>query len=167
MGRRCGAVPPGGREHRYRQGIAVIEPSRITFEVACSVEHAFAVWTAGIGTWWPWDHTVTAIEGLAIVLEPGLGGRIFEHTLDGVEHDWGVVTAWDPPPRLAYLWHLRQDRLDATEVEIRFVDKGVAGTRVEIEHTGRDRLGSAGAERRQRNSAGWDTLLPHYRAAIE
>jgi uncharacterized protein YndB with AHSA1/START domain len=144
----------------------MIEPLRLTFDVACSAEHAFAVWTAGIGTWWPADHTVTGLPGLDVVLEAGLGGRIYERTPDGVEHDWGEVTAWEPPVRLAYLWHLRQDRADATEVEIRFVDNGTAGTRVQIEHRGWELLGVAGAERRQRNHAGWDSLLPHYRAAV-
>ena len=31
------------------------------------------------------------------------------------------MTVWEPPARLAYLWHLRRDRADATEVEIRFI----------------------------------------------
>ena len=34
-------------------------PLRMSFDVDCSAEHAFAVWTSGIGTWWPADHTVT------------------------------------------------------------------------------------------------------------
>lgn len=34
-------------------------PLRMSFDVACSAGHAFTVWTAGIGTWWPPDHTMT------------------------------------------------------------------------------------------------------------
>ena len=102
----------------------MIDPIRIAFEVACPAPHAFEVWTARIGQWWPADHTVSAEEGLTVVLEPRLGGRIFERTRDGVEHAWGEVTAWEPPGRLAYLWHLRRDRADATEVEIRFIERG-------------------------------------------
>ena len=101
-----------------------------------------------------------------IVLEAGVGGRIFERTSDGVEHDWGQVTAWEPPTRLGYLWHLGQDRADATEVEIRFVARGATATRVEIEHRGWERLGAAGDERRVRNQGGWRPLLPHFRAAM-
>lgn len=141
-------------------------PLRISFHVACPVDHAFTVWTAGIGTWWPPDHTVTGQAGLVIVLESGVGGRIYERTPDGVEHDWGEVTVWKPPTQLAYLWHLGRDRAGATEVEIRFVAQGAAATRIEIEHRGWERLGSTGEQWRDRNRAGWQTLLPHFRAAI-
>ncbi|HEY5116267.1 MAG TPA: SRPBCC domain-containing protein, partial [Nakamurella sp.] len=112
------------------------------------------------------DHTVTAAEDLRIVLQGGVGGRIFERTPDGVEHAWGEVTGWDPPRRLAYLWHLRRDRSDATEVEIRFVARGDSGTRIEIEHRGWERLGTSGEQWREQNAAGWNSLLPHYIAAV-
>jgi hypothetical protein len=49
--------------------------------------HAFRVWTDRIGTWWPPDHTATGQADL-IVLEGGVGARIYERTSDGVEHDW-------------------------------------------------------------------------------
>ena len=141
-------------------------PLRLSFHVACPVDHAFSVWTAGIGTWWPPDHTVTGQADLDIVLESGVGGRIYERTSDGVEHDWGEVTVWKPPTQLAYLWHLGRDRAGATEVAIRFVAQGDAATRIEIEHRGWERLGSTGEQWRDRNRAGWQTLLPHFRAAI-
>ena len=145
----------------------MIEPLRTTFDVACSVEHAFTTWTARIDTWWPADHTASGAPDVVVVLETARGGRIYERTPTGVEHEWGEVTVWEPPTRLGYLWHLRRDRADATEVEIRFVDTGGAITRIEIEHRGWERLGAGGQDWRDRNRAGWDTLLPHYRAAIE
>lgn len=144
----------------------MIEPLRLTFDVACSVDHAFAVWTSGIGSWWPADHTLTG-EPELVVLESGPGGRIFERTADGVEHDWGEVTHWEPPSRLSYLWHLRRDRADATEVDIRFVAHGDGATRIEIEHHGWERLGADGQAWRDRNRSGWETLLPHFAAALE
>lgn len=41
---------------------------------------------------------------------------------------------WEPPLRLAFSWHLRAERADATDVSITFVDGGdvvsaCAGTR--------------------------------------
>ena len=102
-------------------GAAMTEPLRFSLDVDCPAEHAFGVWTDRINLWWPADHTVSGRPDAEVVLEPRLGGRIFERTVDGVEHDWGEVTLWEPPHRLGYLWHLRTDRSAATEVEIRFI----------------------------------------------
>ncbi|MEX1169127.1 MAG: SRPBCC domain-containing protein [Chloroflexota bacterium] len=142
----------------------MIEPIRLAFEVNCSVDHAFDVWTRRIGQWWPKDHTVSAEDGLWVVLEGRPGGRIFERRRNGLEHDWGEVTIWEPPARLGYTWHLNRDRTDATEVEIRFLATGQA-TRVEIEHRAWERLGAEGESWRDRNHGGWATLLPHFVAA--
>jgi uncharacterized protein YndB with AHSA1/START domain len=142
-----------------------IEPIRLTFEVSCPVELAFDVWTNQLARWWPLDHTVSAEPALSVVLEGRLGGRIFERTPSGVEHDWGEVTIWEPPSRLGYTWHLNRDRGDATDVEIRFVPRGDAATQVEIEHRGWERLGGRSEDWRARNERGWSTLIPHYEEA--
>jgi uncharacterized protein YndB with AHSA1/START domain len=142
------------------------EPLTLSFDVACSVGHAFDVWTSRIGTWWPPDHTVTGRSDVDVVLQSGVGGRIYERTPDGVEHDWGEVTVWEPPTQLSYRWHLARDRAEATDVEIRFLPRGDGATRVEIEHRGWERLGRTGEIRRQQDRGGWEGLLPHYRAAV-
>jgi Activator of Hsp90 ATPase homolog 1-like protein len=144
----------------------VIEPLRISFEVACPVEHAFRVWTTRISQWWPADHTVSG-DPAEIVLEGGVGGRIFERTATGTIHEWGEITTWEPPERFGYLWYLRQDRADATDVEIVFIDLARTATRVEIEHRGWERLGAKGSELRRRNNAGWRGVTPHLIAACE
>ncbi|MFL5674127.1 MAG: SRPBCC domain-containing protein [Chloroflexota bacterium] len=144
----------------------MIEPIRLAFEVDCPPDHAFAIWTDRIATWWPADHTVSGLADTTVVLEPRPGGRIFERTAAGIEHEWGEVTVWEPPRRFAYLWHLRRDRADATQVEIRFVPDGRTATRVEIEHTGWEVLGAGGQDWRDRNGGGWASLLPHYVAAV-
>jgi len=141
------------------------DPLRLSFDVACSAGHAFSVWTSGIATWWPPDHTVTGQAAL-VVLQSGVGGRIYERTPDGAEHEWGEVTVWQPPARLAYRWYLGTDRAHATDVEIRFLPRGATATRIEIEHQGWERLGTSAGQWRDRNRAGWQTLLPHFAAAI-
>lgn len=143
----------------------MIDPIRLQFQVACPVDRAFEVWTGRIAAWWPKDHTVSAEDGLVVVLEGRTGGRIFERRTNGLEHDWGVVTVWEPPHRLGYTWHLNREPTDATDVEIRFVPLGSDGTQVEIEHRGWERLGPAGENWRDRNFGGWSSLLPHYLAA--
>lgn len=147
--------------------MTAIEPIRIDLELDCPPEHAFDTWTLAIDTWWPADHTVTGSPRPSVVLEPRLGGRLFERAADGTEHEWGEVTAWERPRRFAYLWHLRRDRADATDVEVLF--HALAGgrrTRVEIRHTGWERLGAGGQDWRDRNLGGWSSLLPHLQAAI-
>jgi hypothetical protein len=112
------------------------------------------------------DHTVTGDRDLVSVLEGGVGGRIYERTAEGAEHDWGVVTVWDPPNRLAYLWHLGREPSAATDVDIRFIARGAADTRIEIEHRGWERLGESADVWRDRNRIGWQTLLPQFAAAL-
>ena len=146
--------------------MTAIEPLHLAFDVECAPALAFDTWTRRFGTWWPRSHSVTGGEDLEIVLEPHVGGRIFERTADGLEHDWGEVTIWEPPTRFGYLWHLRRDRADATDVEIRFVPVATGRTRVHIEHTGWERLGAEGRTWRDRNQGGWESLLPHYQVAI-
>lgn len=141
------------------------EPIQIAFDVDCPVARAFEVWTTRISSWWPRSHTVSAEAGADVVLERRVGGRIYERTLAGVEHDWGEVTAFEPPRRLSYLWHLRRDPANATEVAIRFSSIDERTTRVEIEHRGWDRLGADAEAWRDRNHAAWGTLLPRYREA--
>ena len=142
------------------------EPIRMSFEVGCSRAHAFDTWTARISTWWPRSHTVSSDPGATVVLEQRPGGRIFERTPGGEEHDWGEVTAFDRPCSLTYLWHIRRDRADATEVEISFHELDRGRTRVEIEHRGWERLGHGADGWRDRNLAAWGGLLPRYREAV-
>ncbi|HYI23226.1 MAG TPA: SRPBCC domain-containing protein [Candidatus Limnocylindrales bacterium] len=141
---------------------AGLEPIHIRFDVDCDARQAFDLWTTRTSLWWPVSHTVSTEGGFEVIFEPRPGGRIFERTPDGTEHEWGEVLEWEPPRRLVYLWHLRADRADATEVEIRFTTRPM-GTQVEIEHRGWDRLGAASIPRREANLAGWGGLLPHYR----
>ena len=143
------------------------EALHVSFEVDCVPAVAFRTWTTRASTWWPFDHSVSNERGIQVVFEEGVGGRIFERTPAGVEHEWGRMTVWDPPGRLAYTWHLRFAPQDATDVEIRFVDTGDGRTRVEIEHSGWDRLGDVAPQRREGNRLGWTSVLPHFAEAIE
>jgi uncharacterized protein YndB with AHSA1/START domain len=141
-----------------------MDPLELAFTVACPPDHAFAVWTERTSLWWPKSHSVSGDDGLTVTIEPRPGGRIFERTSGGEEHDWGEILEWEPPRRLTYRWHLRQDREDATHVEISFAP-AADGTAVTILHSGWERLGAHAAELRERNVRGWSGLLEHYRRA--
>ena len=143
----------------------MIEPLRLSYEIDCSPEHAFEVWTARVSAWWPKDHSASGDPGTRVVLEPREGGRIFERTSDGTEIDWGQITVWSPPVRLGYVWHINRDRSDATDVELTFVDLGDGTTRLDIVHSGWERLGSKGRDWREANTSGWSALIPNFVAA--
>jgi uncharacterized protein YndB with AHSA1/START domain len=142
-----------------------MEPREFEFNVSCSPEHAFEVWATKTTQWWPRDHSISADPELTVCFEARVGGRIFERTSDGIEHDWGEVLEWDPPHRLSYLWHIYGDRSDATEVEVTFTGVGDATT-VTIVHRGWERLGARGPELKRRNHHSWESVLPHYRSGI-
>ena len=144
-----------------------LDPLRLTYRIECPPEHAFAVWTTRLSAWWPRSHTTSGDPDATVVLEPRLGGRIFERATDGREIDWGEITVWEPPARFGYLWHIGRTREDATDVSVSFVDDGDGATRLEIVHSGWDRLGADGAQFRARNTAGWDGAISAFRTAAE
>jgi hypothetical protein len=144
-----------------------MDPLRMSFEIECSVDHAFEVWTTRFSHWWPKGHSASGNPDTTVVLEPGLGGRIFERTPDGTEIAWGEITFWGPPHRLGYVWHISRDRTDATDVELTFVELGSGMTRLDIVHSGWERLGAEGPAFRRANTSGWESLIPSFIEAAQ
>ena len=68
VGRGRRPVPAGGGEHGETPGRDRAAALRASTSPARSSTPS-RVWTAGIGTWWPADHTVTGERGLRVVLE--------------------------------------------------------------------------------------------------
>lgn len=126
----------------------------IAIDVSCTAEHAFETWTAHIDTWWPRDHTVSGDRHTEVILQRELGGRIFERTNVGQEHEWGVLTVWEPPTRLANRWYPGRNPEMATDVDIRFVPSGPHSSRVAIQHSGFDSLENEAITWRERNRVG-------------
>jgi len=145
----------------------MIEPLRLSFEIGCSPEHAFTVWTTRTAAWWPKGHSASGDPKTEVVLEPRLDGRIYERTSDGTEIDWGRITGWNPPHALSYRWHIGRDAATATDVELTFVDAGDGTTRLEIVHSGWEALGDGALAYREANTNGWSTLIPTFTAAAE
>ncbi len=143
----------------------MIEPLRFNLTVACSPDHAFRTWTERASSWWPPEHTLTHDPKAVIVFEARVGGRIFERTSTRQVVEWGRVTAWEPPHRLAYSWHIATDPGSATDVEIRFEPAASGRTGITIEHSGWERLAERGPGWRVTNRGGWDGVLPAYAKA--
>jgi uncharacterized protein YndB with AHSA1/START domain len=125
---------------------------RKSIVVGTPPEVAFRVFTEGIGDWWPArTHSVGEDRVEAVVLEGGQGGRFYERLEDGTEHEWGRVTEWDPPHRLAFSWYPGRGSETSQVVEVRFEPED-GGTRVELEQRGWEALG----DRAERTLASYD-----------
>ena len=134
---------------------AAIAPVRKSVVVRRTPEEAFAIFTERFGAWWPYTRfSIGQARVTRCELEPRLGGAIFEETSDGGRAPWGSISEWDPPRRLVLSWHPDTPAAVATRVEVRFTPVA-GGTRVDLEHSGWERLGAKGAAARNNYDGGW------------
>jgi uncharacterized protein YndB with AHSA1/START domain len=137
-----------------------VAPVVVAVDVRRGIEEAFRVFTEEIGAWWPVAaHSVEPEQVAAVVLEGRQGGRLYERWQDGGETDWGRVLAWEPPHRLVLAWSPNPDRSIPTRVEVRFTAVEPDHTRVELEHTGWERLAEEAAQVRANYEGGWPGVL--------
>jgi uncharacterized protein YndB with AHSA1/START domain len=121
--------------------------------VNAPIEKAFAVFTEDFGAFKPREHNMLAVDIAETVLEPRVGGRLFDRGVDGSECAWARVLAYEPPDRVVFSWdispqwQIEADLANASEVEVRFVAETPERTRVELEHRHIDRHG-----------AGWEAV---------
>src|SRR5258708_31763847 len=89
--------------------------------------HTFDAFVATMGAWWPEQPFSAGKDRVRdVVVERRHGGRVYETWDDGIEVDWGTLTAWEPPARFVMTW----DGTPApTEVEFSFAVLGPNLTR--------------------------------------
>ena len=87
-----------------------------------------------------------------------MGGRIYEELIDGRRYQWGRVTAWEPPGRVAFTWHPSKDESVGQDVDVRFLVDG-SGTEVVLSSSGWEKLGDKAARERKGYSIGWGGIL--------
>lgn len=139
-------------------------PVRKSVFVSASQEHAFEVFTSGIGRWWPKSHKIGPADLDRPIIEPREGGRWYELDVDGSECELGKVAVWEPPARLILIWQLTPefayDPELITEVEVRFTAEA-GGTRVDLEHRDLERMCEKAEAMRETVSGpgGWPALL--------
>jgi uncharacterized protein YndB with AHSA1/START domain len=137
-------------------------PIRKSVFVKAPPDRAFRRFTAELGRWWPRaSHSIGGADSEAVLMEERVGGRIRESIGGGREAVWGTVTAWEPPHRVAFTWHPGHDPAQAQDVEVTFVAVD-EGTRVELTHTGFERLGAQGRMARRAYPMGWVYVLGLY-----
>jgi hypothetical protein len=134
--------------------------------VHCDPATAFRVWTEQIDLWWPKSHSRSGDPNTVVLLEAQIGGRLFERTSQGVEHDWGEVTTWEPPHRFAYHWYLGSGPTQPTHVDVHFSRHDSDTTRVDITHRGPELVGELWLRNSARYDASWDVVLGAYFAFV-
>lgn len=112
------------------------EPIQQSIHVDCPFEEAFRLFTEGFGEWWPLGaKSKPGGRERRCEIEPGVGGRVLERSGSGVEHEWGTVTAWNPPSKLEFSWNPGGSRDGRQTVSVEF-QKDADGTRVSLTHRG-------------------------------
>jgi uncharacterized protein YndB with AHSA1/START domain len=137
-------------------------PLQKSIRVRCSLDHAFAVFTARIDLWWPPSHRKFA--GSELRLEPRTGGRFFERAPDGREATLGEVLTYDPPARLVYAW-VPGSLTGPTHVEVRF-SRSDDSTLVEVTHSA-GLASDVFAERVALFERAWSSVLPAFVSCAE
>ena len=130
-------------------------------EVQAPIEHAFRVFTEGIGSWWDPGHHILQAELAEMVFEPYVGGHIIDRGTDGSECRWSRVLAYEPPRRVCFSWdislswQLESDPAKASEIEVVFTPASPARTHVVLTHRHLDRHGDGWESMRDAVRAGW------------
>ena len=138
--------------------------------VNAAIERAFTVFTEQFGAFKPREHNLLAVPIAETVLEPRMGGHIYDRGVDGSICRWARILAYEPPQRLVFTWdigptwQLETDPARASEVEVRFTAESDERTRVDLEHRHLDRHGPGwqsvadGVD----GDAGWPLYLDRY-----
>lgn len=111
--------------------------------VEAPIARAFQVFTEDFGRFKPAEHNLLGVEIAETVLEPRVGGHLYDRGVDGSECRWARVLAWEPPHRVLLTWNisprwqLETDPDRFSEWEVRFTAETAKRTRVEIEQIGR------------------------------
>jgi hypothetical protein len=131
---------------------------------------AFEKFRHDITRWWPREYTYSGDSLEDLFLEGRKGGVFWERGPEGFRCDLARVMRWMPPDRMIVRWHISSshrpepDPEHASEVEIRFVPDGGAGTRIEVEHRAFSKHGTGGAEycARMGSDTGWSFILQRF-----
>ena len=139
-----------------------IPPVDRSVSVSWNPADAFARFTRDWSAWWPRKtHSIGGKLIKELGFECRVGGLIYEELVDGRRWQWGKVTAWDPPRRVAFTWHPSKDEATAQDVEVTFTPEG-SGTRVRLLSTGWERLGAKGKSARKGYDIGWGSVLDNW-----
>lgn len=143
--------------------VVEIAPVVKTLEIKRSAQDTFRMYVHEAAKWWPLEtHAISPEHGTRAVdhvVEPRVGGRIYEIAEDGRTFDLGEVLIYEPGRRFAMSWQLGQPRDVSGEVEVRFDPVSDNSCRLTLTHSGWERMGDKGREMREGYNQGWESVL--------
>ena len=137
-------------------------------------DRAFSVFVERFDDIKPREHNMLSVDVEETVLEPRVGGDIYDRGADGSVCRWARVLAYEPPDRIVFSWDISpqwrpETDLDRTsEVEVRFIEEAPGRTRVELEHRHLDRHGEGWEGMREGvdSADGWPLYLQRFRDLV-
>ena len=141
--------------------------------VDAPIDRAFHVFTQEMQTWWPPEHHLLDASLAEMVVEPHVGGDIYDLGTDGSRCRWARVLEYDPPNLFVFSWdinlewEIETDLERTSEVAITFTAEGESRTRVELEHRNLDRHGEGWEKMRDAVGSpdGWGVGLGRFAEA--
>jgi uncharacterized protein YndB with AHSA1/START domain len=141
---------------------------RCEIVVEAPIERAYHAFTHEMVDWWDPTHHILEGELADMIVEPRVGGHIFDRGVDGSECRWATVIAYDPPHRFAFSWNittewkLETDPEKTSEVEISFTEDGPDRPRGALEHRHSERHGDGWEGMSSALGSGWPTGLERF-----
>jgi len=138
------------------------DPIQKTLHVPLRPQKAFNLFTKNLKDWWPIEsHSLSAGEGeipQQINLDRHEGGYITETKHDGGTSRWGTITKWDEGRAIGISWYVGRTEDEATDLDVVFTPTDM-GTRIELTHSGFERLGEVATAMHENYFKGWDFVL--------
>jgi len=150
-------------ERTLKQEVIMNDPKRLPkngsvqieleVTIAAPRERVFRAFTKEISLWWPFR--IRKEQAKELVLEPEIGGRLYESWGNGEGILWGTVHQYRKNERFDLVGQIGMARLAYSFVSFAFEDDG-NGTRVKLSHRG---IGELDAVAEQEYGHGWKVLL--------
>ena len=144
--------------------VVELAPVVKSIDVRRSAADAFNIFTQEISVWWPLQsHTrAKTAEGqrtVRVMIEPRVGGRVYETLETGEELEWGEVSAWKPGEFFSMGWRLGRPAEQTTDVSVRFEPIDAQSCRVTLTHENWERMGEEAERLRDAYNNGWVTVF--------
>ncbi len=153
--------------------LELIESVKAEVTVPLSREEAFELFTRKFGHWWPHDYSYSGEVLAGIEFGRAEGEWCYELGPHGFRCDFGRISKWEPPSRVAFTWQIgpkstpQPNPSKASLVTVTFAERSAGQVSVTVEHSDFAKHGEGAAHYRAEMASeyGWPFVLEQYAAA--